>query len=565
MIEFLTPTTNAATALPATHVVTLVALSGFVVIFACYTGLLLSERFKFAEGLQHRWMWIAVGSVIMGIGIWAMHFIGMLALVLPIPVTYDLMITTASAVPAVLASGVVLYVIASGELSHRRRMIAGSLLGVAVAATHYIGTGAMHMAAVVKYDPVLFALSILVSVGLGIAVLYARSLTNRSSALGGSLWLQPTDAAVMGLALFGLDHLAMGATYFVPAPDGGGEQMALSPLWLSIEITVIVAVVLTIALANAVATADKQRQSASHLAQVTRQRMTEALESISDGFTLFDGSGTLLMCNKVFRDMYPSLDDVLLPGSDYEQVLMAWAGLQDGFPGGESAEDYVAQCMRRFYDNLAGDGYSHEEQLADGRWMYFRQHSLPSGGIVCIWADITSVKELQHLYEERAHHDALTGLPNRQLFDDRLEHAAAHALRLNTTMALLYVDLDRFKPINDTLGHDAGDSVLREVAKRLRVAVRDTDTVARLGGDEFAVILEPQGDRESAEMVATRILRGLSVPIPVNEAKCFLSASIGIAIMSAKEFDPAALVKAADAAMYEAKKSGRNCYRVGIT
>jgi diguanylate cyclase (GGDEF)-like protein len=174
---------------------------------------------------------------------------------------------------------------------------------------------------------------------------------------------------------------------------------------------------------------------------------------------------------------------------------------------------------------------------------------------------VTPIKELQNLYEERANHDPLTNLPNRQLFEDRMEHAARHARRLNVDVALLYLDLDGFKPVNDALGHAAGDEVLKEVARRLHAVVRETDTVARLGGDEFAVLLEPHGDREQAEMVAQRILDSVSEPITVGNKQCSVGISIGIALSSAQNFDTEAFIKKADAAMYEAKKASGNNYR----
>jgi diguanylate cyclase (GGDEF)-like protein len=155
----------------------------------------------------------------------------------------------------------------------------------------------------------------------------------------------------------------------------------------------------------------------------------------------------------------------------------------------------------------------------------------------------------------RALHDPLTGLPNRQLLDDRLEHGLAALRRHGGAIALLFVDLDAFKPINDTLGHQAGDTVLVEVAQRLEAAVRPSDTVARFGGDEFAVLCEAAGDPDAVLAIARRLAFDIGRPIDVGAIQVAVSASIGVAFADADACDagPAALLRRADAAMYLAK------------
>src|SRR5262249_10919302 len=158
-------------------------------------------------------------------------------------------------------------------------------------------------------------------------------------------------------------------------------------------------------------------------------------------------------------------------------------------------------------------------------------------------------------------HDALTDLPNRVLLDDRLDQAIAHANRDAQQFAVMVVDLDRFKTINDSLGHHAGDTVLKEVASRLRRVVRDVDTVARVGGDEFVLIVGPNTSRGEAEEVGGRINQALAEPIHVNEVDLHVSASIGIALYPGDGTSVERLLKRADAAMYCAKERGRNNYQ----
>ncbi len=177
-----------------------------------------------------------------------------------------------------------------------------------------------------------------------------------------------------------------------------------------------------------------------------------------------------------------------------------------------------------------------------------------------MFEDITQEKEAEQRIAHLAYHDTLTDLANRRLFEDRLEQALRHAHRASSKTALLYVDLDRFKPINDTFGHKAGDLLLKEVAQRLSACVRDSDTVARLGGDEFALVLHGV-DQNHASITAQRAIDALARPFQVDQHDVFIGASIGIGIYPSDGVDVTTLVKHADIAMYQAKQAGRNTYR----
>jgi diguanylate cyclase (GGDEF)-like protein len=169
-------------------------------------------------------------------------------------------------------------------------------------------------------------------------------------------------------------------------------------------------------------------------------------------------------------------------------------------------------------------------------------------------------KRMQDDIIHLAHHDHLTGLANRSLFQARIEHAIQNATRRNESLALMYLDLDNFKPINDALGHDIGDKLLVAVAQRLNSFVREVDTVARIGGDEFAIILEGVVSKENVVMLAEKIINGLSEPYAISENDLFISSSIGIAYHSEHSCDVTTFLKNADSAMYRAKSLGRNQY-----
>jgi len=170
---------------------------------------------------------------------------------------------------------------------------------------------------------------------------------------------------------------------------------------------------------------------------------------------------------------------------------------------------------------------------------------------------IQTVERIRHL----AHHDTLTGLPNRHLFTDRLHHAIKLSRRYDRALVLMFIDLDKFKPINDTLGHEAGDVVLIEVARRFREMIRESDTVARIGGDEFVILLEELDNVEVGPVVAEKVLECLEKPITVAERECTLGASIGLACFPDDTMDAEELMRYADEAMYAVKTSGRNGFQ----
>jgi diguanylate cyclase (GGDEF)-like protein/PAS domain S-box-containing protein len=220
-------------------------------------------------------------------------------------------------------------------------------------------------------------------------------------------------------------------------------------------------------------------------------------------------------------------------------------------------------------DAFAGEPHKVETELLakDGQNIAIELTTVPiivserTVGAYQIVRNITLQKELEHQLT-RALHDHLTGVANRDLFSDRLEHALQRAARHGGLVGLLYLDLDGFKSINDRAGHPAGDEVLREAATRLRSLLRDEDTVARVGGDEFAVLLEDVQDADGAVAVAERAAELLSHPFRSNGRSFDISASVGLAVSSPDTSGPEDLVRQADVAMYEAKRQGGNRHRV---
>jgi len=228
-------------------------------------------------------------------------------------------------------------------------------------------------------------------------------------------------------------------------------------------------------------------------------------------------------------------------------------------------EEVYREIESHFVQVLQGHPvtYQRTRKLQDGESRYLEIKLLPHIGdqgkvLGCfdVTTDITEHKLAEERIQRVAHHDGLTGLPNRLLFNDRLDQAISLSKRDSRPFALLYLDLDRFKPVNDALGHTAGDELLKAVATRIRHPLRESDTLARVGGDEFTVLLPAIAGREEAETVARKIIAALAAPFQLGKQRVGIGISIGIAVYPADARSADALVRAADAAMYRAKQAG---------
>lgn len=279
------------------------------------------------------------------------------------------------------------------------------------------------------------------------------------------------------------------------------------------------------------------------------------VESSPVGMHMFtldpDGKLVLTGANRA-ADRILALDHGLLTGHTLEQAFPALAGTG----------------MLEGLQQIAGHGGSWDADevklLGEGSGKVFEVHAFVTepGMITTMFQDVTERLKSQEQIAYQAHHDSLTGLPNRPLFNDRLGMAIARAQRKNQKLAVIFIDLDHFKNINDGLGHAVGDLLLQSVANRLGETLREEDTVARLGGDEFIVLLQEVSDSDYAVSVARRILAKLVEPVPLSGKSLHISASIGITIFPQDGRDIESLVSNADMAMYKAKEDGRNGYRL---
>ena len=279
-----------------------------------------------------------------------------------------------------------------------------------------------------------------------------------------------------------------------------------------------------------------------------------ALNNISQGIVMFDSSTRLIVCNGHFLELYSLSSDNVRPGCTFREILeLRVAG---GSLFAHEIDPYIADVLARVG---LGVEFTKTVELRDGRIICNVNHPMADGGWVATLEDVTEEKRAEAQIVHVAHHDALSGLPNRVLFAAKLEQALKR-VRRGERLAVLYIDLDHMKRVNDTLGHPIGDALLKGVADRLLGCVRDVDTVARLSGDEFAIIQSSIDRPSDAAKLAKRIRESIYAPFNLDGHKIVVDASIGISIApdDGREFDE--LLKTADIALYEAKNTGRGTY-----
>jgi diguanylate cyclase (GGDEF)-like protein len=407
----------------------LVALSYVIAMMASYVALDLAGRLTAARG-RAVYFWLTGGALAMGTGIWSMHFIGMLALHMPIPMAYDLPTTFASMLIAVIVSGFALFTVGRTTLTGSRLASGGIVMGLGIVGMHYTGMMAMEVAPEITYDLATVAASAAIAVAASWAALWL-AFTLRSNTVSGGVWKRLGSSVVMAAAIVGMHYTGMAAAHFADNTICTVPVDKVNTLWLA---------------------------------------------GVIAGFSTLFLAATMLI-----------------------SVL-----------DGELARKLEAA-------------------------------------------------NLQIL--ELAQTDVLTGLANRRSLQDRLKLAFAGIKRGGNLFSVLYFDLDHFKEVNDTLGHAAGDTLLREVTNRLRKVVRETDLLARLGGDEFAILNTNAPTPMASGTLAAAVARAVAMPFRVNDTEVRVTASIGIAAYSPELTEPDDMLAQADLALYRAKAEGRNCYR----
>jgi diguanylate cyclase (GGDEF)-like protein/PAS domain S-box-containing protein len=283
-------------------------------------------------------------------------------------------------------------------------------------------------------------------------------------------------------------------------------------------------------------------------------QLDAALDNMSQGLCLYDAEYKLIVVNRRFCEIFGLHREQLRPGITFPEVLEL--SVAAGNYSGKTASDLLAEQMDFVGPNANG---MHYHELSGGRVVASVHRPTSDGGWVATYEDVTERRQAEAKIIHMARHDALTNLPNRILFQEQMEQALARVDR-DESLAVLYLDLDRFKSVNDSLGHPIGDALLCAVTDRLQAMVRAGDIVARLGGDEFAIVQTGASQPNGAKNLATRVIDTIAQPFDIEGHQIIVGTSIGVAVAPTDGNEPDQLLRNADMALYRAKAEGRGTY-----
>jgi diguanylate cyclase (GGDEF)-like protein/PAS domain S-box-containing protein len=511
------------------HDLRLVALAASICALSALTTVCLVRHARRARGWAQTG-WLAVAATAGGSGIWATHFIAMLAFTPGVPGGYDVLLTALSLVIALLfvGSGLSLAVLVGGALA---AWSGGAILGLGIAAMHYTGMAAYDVAGHKAWDPATVALSLALGAVLGGAALAVR--------FGGrGLRRQLPGALLLLLAICSHHFTAMAAVTITPDPTLAVSEAAVPNSWLAVAVALAsFAILLLAGAALALDVRDRRH------AKLEDDRLRSLANAAVEGLVVCTRD-TIVSANQAFARLVGQAP-AALTGSPLSAFLH-----------GDAARLAMAGQTERPVEA--------ELRQADGGLVPVEiimqpvEHAGQPHYAVAV-RDLRARRQAESQIQFLAHHDPLTGLANRTSFGKRLEHEMRAADSAQRKLAVLCLDLDRFKEVNDLFGHAAGDAMLESVARIVTVELSGNQMMARLGGDEFAVLMPCEGPSEAGRL-AERILEALRSGNPEDSGPQIAS-SIGIALYPDDAEERASLLNYADTALYRAKSEGRGTYR----
>jgi diguanylate cyclase len=513
------------------HDLRLVGLAAAICAVASFGAITLLHHVRRSVG-HMRMVWLAVAAVSTGFGIWATHFVAMLAFSPGIPSAYNIALTTLSLIAAIVLTGMGLAV---GVLSTSKEgpWLGGAMVGGGIAAMHYTGMAAFEIQGRIVWDPTLVAVSIALGGLIGAASL-AVGLRNDS------LKWKLLGTLLLTVAICSHHFTAMGAVSIIPDPRIEVSSSAVPSGLLSIAVALASFIILVLALAGvALEMRDRRR------GELESDRMRGLANAAVEGLLVCEGE-TIVTVNESFAALVGRGTDEMV-GTKLE-----WC-----FPDESTRLKLWERSNQPIEGSLLhGDGTKVPVELIQ-RPVDFSGR--PHRAVAV--RDLRARKQAETHIRFLAHHDSLTGLPNRSSFNERLDREIEAASVMGRRVAVLCLDLDRFKEVNDLFGHAAGDSVLQTVAKRITGILDENQMMARLSGDEFAIIASGLSNPASAGRIAETILECLQSSNENSNIDAPIATSIGIAIYPDDATDRQALLTHADTALYRAKHEGRNTYR----
>ncbi|MEC1452153.1 diguanylate cyclase [Bacillus haynesii] len=517
-----------------------VLLSYITAVLAAYTALDLSERVVHTKGRKNIG-WLLAGSLTMGLGIWSMHFIGMVSFQTAEEMKYDLRFVLFSIVAAFAGSLISFYVV-NGKKTTNARLAAGSLaMGSAIASMHFIGMEAMENMTIV-YHPVLYAASFAIAIFASFAALKLSVVFAKKTGSFRILFIKIGSALLMGGAISGMHYTGMAAAtlFMADGRDTGHEGID------TVELGIMIVLVSLMLQCFLIFGAFTDKRLLLHIEKIkdNEERFQSLINHNIDPIYVFSLEGKMLSANS---SGYSLLEKM---GIEHERLSSVFQ---------QEDHDRLLGWFLQVQNEKQAINRDTEIVTAEKRYdlnvtlipVYVRKQ-LDSIYVIC--KDMTNQREAERKIHRMAHYDALTDLPNRRY---AVDHLANVLKRQETGTAVLFLDLNRFKVFNDALGHDVGDLLLVAAAQRLAYCVPDQGFIARLGGDEFIIVTPLQG----TDQLTRQLISQFETPFHIKEHRLKTSVSIGIAVSPADGTDGDELMRKADMAMYAAKHKSKSRYR----
>lgn len=569
LLAFTTESTDVSLAYHGHHAMGLVVLSLVIAILAAFTSFSHRTLVLHSIGKHSRRLWLASGAVAMGFGVWAMHFTGMMSLQLPVEVEYSLVTTLISVLPAIAAALVTLSVVAVPEPRLNNILWGGLLMGSGIGCMHYIGMAAMVLEAERLYKPGMFAVSVLVAVLLATLALAVRPwLKNR---LHNKTLLDVCSSVVMGLAIASMHYVAMHATVFMPlqqAEPVSGVVMSkqiIGTVAIIVAVGILLLATLAVMMRQRLEKVQRSSDAASEQARLMEsrlQRIASRVPGLVYEFRLDnDGHFTFPYASDAIWGLYrisPEQAKV-----DAQPIMMVIH--PDDREGMVQSIYRSAQLMQPWLHE-----YRIITERGEERWL--QGNAVPEKDTEGVsWngfiTDVTDRKHAEEQIHQLAFYDGLTGLYNRRRIKQLLQDICATLDSHLHSAAVMLIDVDNFKRINDTQGHKAGDELLRQVAGRLTAFAPAGSICGRLSSDEFVILVTelprplPQASVQ-IEQFATALRKHLQQPFAISGHYYSSTVSLGYCVFNDCSASVDELLKHADIAVTQVKSAGGNSQKM---
>ncbi|AWX55722.1 bifunctional diguanylate cyclase/phosphodiesterase [Brevibacillus brevis] len=527
----------------------LVILSYLIAVAASFSALNLAARVSISKG-KHQLLWLIFGATTMGLGIWSMHFVGMLALTLPIKVLYDMEYVILSVILAIFVSSIALFTVTKSNLNARQLGIAGILMAAGISGMHYVGMAAMIIE--ITYDMWIVILSIIIAATASAAALWLLFYFRRDQSKYAYLY-KLGSSLIMGAAIAGMHYTGMVAAHFyvTELPTTEVETQIESE---TLAYIIVLATFLLIGITLFGLFINKRLSQKDTVIQENESWYRSLYKNNEYGIISLDTGGCIIKMNPAVTKIGGLREE------EFINQHVSKIGMHIVEEQRELTKDSFAQSFQPNRNNFETTIFH-----PNGKRVELSVLNVPveiEGEVVgnhIIVKDITEENRVKEKIRYLAYHDELTDLPNRRKFNQVLHQSIEKSSQDSSSFAVMVIDIDRFKMINDSLGHSYGDIFLQGVSDRIvKSAEGYHATIARMGGDEFTILCETGADRREAASLADKIIEALKQPFSLKDSEFYISASIGTAIFPDHGTDAVVLLKKADTAMYEVKKQGKN-------